>query len=64
MKLEKAIEILTYLAQRLAHISQADEQTAVKLGIEALKRVLNTRVEPKYSSVDPLPGETPGADSP
>ncbi|MBU3951031.1 MAG: DUF166 domain-containing protein [Proteobacteria bacterium] len=30
----------------------------LNLNIEALKRVLNSRGEPRYSSVDPLPGET------
>ena len=58
MKLDKAIEINTYLANRLAHISQADEQAAVRLGNEALKRLKEHREEHMDITFCALPGET------
>ena len=58
MKREKAIETLTSLANRLAHVSQADEQAAVKLGIEALKREQEHQTLYRYHIQHQLPGET------
>lgn len=58
MKLVKAIETLTRLANRLAHISQVDEQAAAKLGGEALKRIQVGRNNPGSYWSDLLPGET------
>ena len=58
MKLDKAIEINDLLAKRLAHISQADEQAAVRLGIEALSVVKFTRSNNMRRALGLLPGET------
>lgn len=58
MRIEKAIKILTIELGAWPHEGTEDWYDSVKLSIEALKRVLNSRVEPRYSSVDPLPGET------
>lgn len=58
MTIDKAIEIETIHNDHNPDYTDKDRDDAHQLGIEALKRVLNTRVEPKYSSVDPLPGET------
>ena len=58
MALDKEIEILTSLADRLAHISQVGEQKAARLGVEALKRINNPL---QYNLANPrvlLPGET------
>lgn len=60
MKIDKAIEILTSLANRLAHISQADEQTAARLGIEALKAVKSARANNYWTPIPTMPGETEG----
>ena len=59
MKPSKAIEILTILANRLAHISQADEQAAARLGIEALKHYQEVRPIQVSKYYPLLPGETP-----
>lgn len=58
MTLNKAIEIKEERQLFHPRVHDPDRWDADQLGIEALKRVLNSRVEPKYSSVDPLPGET------
>jgi len=58
MKLEKAIEILTYLANRLLHVSQADEQTAARLGIDALRHIYKYRQAGDRISQLRLAGET------
>ncbi|GAH34507.1 unnamed protein product [marine sediment metagenome] len=57
MTLEKAIEILTDILQYVKPGDPPDEHDAIKLGIEALKRVKKYR--PLYARKYPhlLPGE-------
>lgn len=58
MKIDKAIEILT-LWQRGGDITSFDDvNTAVKLGIEALKRIHQCRFPPYGRMEDILPGES------
>lgn len=58
MKIEKAIEILTYWDDDLNAWNMADTDSAVKLGIEALKAV--RKFQSMGSKINPLrlPGET------
>jgi len=58
MKLEKAIEILTILEKTLAPTMAADGTDAIKLGVEALKTVLEMRHYPFPDGIIKLPGET------
>lgn len=58
MKIPEAIKILTSLANRLAHVSQAEEQTAVRLGIEALEAFEAFRSGKGVLHYPTLPGET------
>ena len=58
MKIDEAIEILSILESRTQNYSTMFKKDALKLGIEALKRVQGMRPN-KYGSPDPLlPGET------
>ena len=58
MKLDKAIEALTTMKKVCKGLFPPDEQAAVSLGIEALKRVLDMRISPCTTSDEVLPGET------
>ena len=58
MKLEKAIEILTQCASTYPKGSQSEVLDSFKLGIEALKFVINKRGQPHYLHTGLLPGET------
>ena len=58
MKLEKAIEILHDLLGEGPQFSPDDRRDAVKLGIEALKRLQDIRKSPWTTGVEILPGET------
>ena len=58
MKLEKAIEITNFhIAEHTIHQSR-DITDALKLGIEALKRVEEARVKGTIWNYSLLPGET------
>ncbi len=57
MTLEKAIEILTDILHYVKPGDPPDEHDAVKLGIEALRRVRTLRAEPHLSAAYPLPSE-------
>ena len=58
MKLKQAIEIFTYMTEHRNVSSLEDCTTALKLGIEALKREESNRENPKYVIIGLLPGET------
>ena len=58
MKLDKAIEILNHLELPLKTAEDHDNHLAVRLGIEALKRIRLGRDTPSGLSFIPLPGET------
>lgn len=58
MKLSEAIEINTHIAQVKALNSRPDEEQAVKLGNEALKRVEFRRERLSWKHEPLLPGET------
>lgn len=59
MTIEKAIEILTQYQRGTDPLYLPDLPDAQKLGIEALKRHHNLRVNPHYTRLGLLPGETP-----
>lgn len=59
MKLKKAIEELRELPDSVINDPSSDQQGALKLGIEALKRVQQCRSAPYGRLEDILPGETP-----
>ncbi len=59
MTLEKAIEILNLAHAGVISIQSKDYQDAVKLGIEAMKRVEDMRISPCTTADEILPGETP-----
>lgn len=58
MKLEKAIEILDDFHKDPNAFYTPDLPAAIKLGIEALKRISHTRYESKAYKQSPLPGES------
>ncbi len=58
MNLDKALEILTDLRGRGPQFPPDDRRDAVKLGIEALKRVRDMRISPCTTADELLPGET------
>lgn len=58
MNLEKAIEILTILENRSINNSTMFKKDALKLGIEALIRERNNRINPGAYIGLPLPSET------
>ena len=59
MKLQKAIEILTTYMKGSDEAEPVDFDDAIKLGIEALKRINSARLQWTDSSpVHLLPGET------
>ena len=58
MKLEKAIEILDAIVLTIDPDRMTDDEDAIKLGIEALKRVQSQRMPNASIIFHPLPGET------
>ena len=58
MKIETAIEILTRMATPTNPELLMNKHLAIRLGIEALKRVKADRTLPYPVISDPLPGET------
>ncbi len=58
MKLEKAIEILQYHSERNADIAGSSWANALKLGIEAMRRVKGLRLYDVGPVQVLLPGET------
>lgn len=56
--ISKAIEILQNLNDRQLGIWFVGENNAVKLGIEALRQVKESRFDPSSWEPKPLPGET------
>jgi len=63
MKVSKAIELLTLYMKPSDNIEPVDFDTAIKLGLEALKRTIHTRTLHKPNPLDLLPGETPEDDT-
>ena len=58
MRVEKAIEILTTLASEGTQDMELDDYDAIKLGIEALKAIPNSRHGLFSYNIPKLPGET------
>ena len=58
MKLDKGIEALGLLVRQNERYLDNDEIDAIKLGIEALKRVKAIREGPDIPEWELLPGET------
>ena len=58
MKLEKAIELLEEMPKVIDHQKLIDLPLAVKLGIEALKRLQELRIDNPGTGWHLLPGET------
>ncbi|MBA7642049.1 hypothetical protein ES703_49735 [subsurface metagenome] len=58
MKLEKAIELLEEMPKVIDHQKLIDLPVAVKLGIEALKRLKLSRTKGEFVENVLLPGET------
>lgn len=58
MKIPKAIEIMQDLLGEGPHFPPDDRRDAVKLGIEALKRVKRDKLKYYYPADFNLPGET------
>ena len=62
MKIEKAIEVLTQDLTCDFEGSNDDLVTALQLGIDALQRLQENRLDPEFDHWTPLPGETPPPD--
>ena len=58
MNIPKAIEILRYIDEAETIMWQPDHYDALKLGIEALKRIQSARGQWTVSPLHLLPGET------
>ena len=58
MKIDKASQILEEMPLNDEHIFNIDQRGAIKLGIEALKRIAFNRLNTIASSDGILPGET------
>ena len=58
MKIEEAIERINNLATAFPSRIDPDEYDALKLGIEAIKRLADARKSGYYGLDDLLPGET------
>ena len=58
MKVSEAIEILNYWETDVDAWNDADTDAAIKLGMEALKRIESCRVGDAANVELPLPGET------
>ncbi len=58
MKLEEAITDLSLQMEVKRRLGKSREADAVKLGIEALKRVQDMRISPCTTEDELLPGET------
>lgn len=59
MKIDKAIKILDALRGLNVNGLASSEVSAIKLGIEALRRHQALQTNPYYTLLKPLPGETP-----
>ncbi len=59
MTISKAIELLNALLPTLASSRDLDTPDALKLGIIALKTIQHARVNPCWTPIPTLPGETP-----
>ncbi len=59
MKIVKAIEILEDILQEVEPGNPPEEHDAIKLGIEAMKRVSERDSISCWKTLQPLPGETP-----
>lgn len=59
MKITKAIEILDHYNDPLHQFTVKETKEAAKLGIEALVRFRNERINPGAYKGLPLPSETP-----
>ncbi len=58
MKIDEAIEIIQELPENLNHVLNGEQESALRLGIEALKRVKSTHRFHGMGDYIPLPGET------
>jgi len=58
MNIDKAIEVLTLENKHPWNNDNSDLRNAVKLGIEALKRIEHLRPNYAYANATRLPGET------
>ena len=58
MTLEEAIKILNDMLQACTNLQYTDHPKALKLGIEALKRIKEQRGYAQNFNYLPLPGET------
>lgn len=59
MKVSKAIELLSKTFCFPDYDDSLDINNAIKLGIEALRAVIDARANNYYTPIQPLPGETP-----
>lgn len=64
MKLEKAIEILEHPPSLQDASGCHNHSFAIKIGIEALKRIEHCRKWSHYAVREPLTGETIGQENP
>lgn len=58
MTIDKAIQVLNYLISISSHMPNPDHRDAIKLGIEALKRIKQQRALEACERSYLLPGET------
>jgi len=58
MLISKAIEILNLSVKPHTSLLPPDNQDAIQLGIEALKRLHSIRIHPGAPVYGPLPGES------
>lgn len=58
MEIDEAIKILTKRKKRRLSIGQFDDAKALKLGIEALKKIKAVRKGKEWVGINPLPSET------
>ena len=59
MNLEKAVELLGDMVTFRYSARQTDDGDAIKLGIQALRRLMEHRKYHRDVTARPLPGETP-----
>ena len=58
MTIDKAITLIEHCAKTHAHYDRVEVKDALKLGVEALKRVKDMRISPCTTADEILPGET------
>jgi len=63
MQLAKARELLGLYEHAASSIPRDDFLDAIRLGIEAMKRISNDRINPGAYRDLPLPGETEGVNN-